>query len=184
MMEELGRLINGHSSRAGLPFWDHQKFHIRCVSFRVLINADATVTRCLAHVINLATQAVVSTYSKSKHYDPKDPEAHIPELDDQVRDEIGLIRAIVVKVCSPQSLLDEIHLTFYVGTIFGKTKREVQGDPVSGQISDGSSASSRYGCPLVFDVRHAESGRCSSKGMCQCASDSQLLSVLPSTPVH
>jgi hypothetical protein len=49
---------------------------------------------CLAHVINLATQALIGTYSKSPHFDPKNPEAHIPSS----RDEVGLIRAIAVKV--------------------------------------------------------------------------------------
>jgi hypothetical protein len=50
---------------------------------------------CLAHVINLATQALISTYSKAPHYDPKNPDAHIPTS----RDEVGLVRAIAVKVC-------------------------------------------------------------------------------------
>ena len=50
---------------------------------------------CLAHVINLATQTLISTYSKSPHFDPKNPEAHIPTS----RDEVGLVRAISVKVC-------------------------------------------------------------------------------------
>ena len=49
---------------------------------------------CLAHVINLATQALISTYSKSLHFDPKNPEAHVPTS----HDEVGLIRAIAVKV--------------------------------------------------------------------------------------
>jgi hypothetical protein len=49
---------------------------------------------CLAHVINLATQALISTYSKSPHFDPKNPDAHVPDE----RDEVGLIRAIAVKV--------------------------------------------------------------------------------------
>ena len=49
---------------------------------------------CLAHVINLATQALIATYSKSPHFDPKNPKAHIPTS----RDEVGLVRAIVVKV--------------------------------------------------------------------------------------
>ncbi|KAN0105148.1 hypothetical protein V8E52_011310 [Russula decolorans] len=48
---------------------------------------------CLAHVINLATQALIAIYSKSPHFDPKNPEAHIPTS----RDEVGLVRAIVVK---------------------------------------------------------------------------------------
>ena len=50
---------------------------------------------CLAHVINLATQALISTYSKAPHFDPKNPEAHVP----MGRDEVGLVRAISVKVC-------------------------------------------------------------------------------------
>lgn len=53
---------------------------------------------CLAHVINLATQALIATYSKSPHFDPKDPEAHIPVSRESSRDEVGLVRAIVVKV--------------------------------------------------------------------------------------
>ena len=37
---------------------------------------------------------LISTYSKSPHFDPKQPDAHVPTS----RDEVGLIRAIVVKV--------------------------------------------------------------------------------------
>jgi len=54
-----------------------------------------TITSCLAHIINLATQALISTYSKSLHFDPKQPDAHVP----MSHDEVGLIRAIAVKVC-------------------------------------------------------------------------------------
>jgi hypothetical protein len=49
---------------------------------------------CLAHVINLATQLLISTYSKSPHFDPRNPDGHIPTS----RDEVGLVRAIAVKV--------------------------------------------------------------------------------------
>lgn len=58
------------------------------------------ITSCLAHVINLATQAVINTYSKSKHYDPANPDAHIPDTNAKVRDEIALVRSITVKVCT------------------------------------------------------------------------------------
>ncbi|KAF8237267.1 hypothetical protein L208DRAFT_1248424, partial [Tricholoma matsutake] len=51
---------------------------------------------CLAHVINLVTQMLISMYSKSPHFDPKQPDAHIPTS----CDEVGLVRAIVVKECS------------------------------------------------------------------------------------
>jgi hypothetical protein len=56
---------------------------------------------CLSDVINLATQALISTYSKLPHFDPKNPDAHIPIT----RDEVGLIRTIAVKV-RPPSFLD------------------------------------------------------------------------------
>lgn len=48
---------------------------------------------CLAHVINLATQTLISAYSKAPHFDPKNPEAHVPTS----RDEVGLVRAISVE---------------------------------------------------------------------------------------
>ncbi|KAF8218905.1 hypothetical protein L208DRAFT_1345764 [Tricholoma matsutake] len=51
---------------------------------------------CLAHVINLAMQMLISTYSKSPHFNPKQPDAHVPTS----HDEVGLVRAIVVKECS------------------------------------------------------------------------------------
>lgn len=55
---------------------------------------------CLAHVINLGTQLLISTYSQSPHYDPKNPNAALAaETSIFVsRDGIGLIRAISVKV--------------------------------------------------------------------------------------
>jgi hypothetical protein len=56
--------------------------------------------RCLAHVINLATQALIKSYSKSKHYDPANLNEHLPDTDALVRDEVGLVRAIAVKVCA------------------------------------------------------------------------------------
>lgn len=62
------------------------------VNFGVLLSL--TIYSCLAHVINLATQMLILTYSKTPHYDPKQPDAHVPTS----RDEVGLIRAIVVKV--------------------------------------------------------------------------------------
>jgi len=48
--------------------------------------------------VNLATQALIKGYSKSKHYDLANPDDHIPDTEDYIRDEVGLIRAIAVKV--------------------------------------------------------------------------------------
>jgi hypothetical protein len=57
-------------------------------------------TRCLAHIINLATQALISTHSKSKHYDPAEPDADLTV--DNGRDVVGLVRAISVKAAHIQ----------------------------------------------------------------------------------
>lgn len=53
----------------------------------------------MAHVINLATQAVLSSLSKARHFNPHDPDAHLPEGSNGTnRDVIGMVRAISVKV--------------------------------------------------------------------------------------
>jgi hypothetical protein len=66
--------------------------------------------RCLAHCINLATQAVISAHSKSPHYDPQQPDDHIPDTDALKRDAVGLIRAICVKVSSFVYLLQVLRV--------------------------------------------------------------------------
>lgn len=60
--------------------------------------------RCLAHVFHLATRALISTYSKAPFYDPESPDLTVSMTDGR-RDEIGLVRAIVVKVGPYLSLL-------------------------------------------------------------------------------
>jgi len=57
--------------------------------------------RCLAHIVNLATQAVISTRSKSKYFNGDPDDDHLPEdLGATERDEIGLVRSICVKARS------------------------------------------------------------------------------------
>ncbi|KAG6904879.1 hypothetical protein DXG01_006492 [Tephrocybe rancida] len=57
--------------------------------------------RCLAHVINLATQAVISVYSPAKHFNTAKPEEHEPDTEGEGKhDEVGIIRTVVVKVRS------------------------------------------------------------------------------------
>lgn len=64
----------------------------RCVSHGIF--------SCLSHVVNLGSQVLISTYSKSPHYVPHDPKAHEPDTSKTTdRDEVGLVRAICVKVC-------------------------------------------------------------------------------------
>ena len=72
--------------------WKKQK--IKCIDSLAHLLPILMNHSCLAHVINLATQMLILTDSKSPHYDPKQPDAHIPTL----CDEVGLVRAIVVKV--------------------------------------------------------------------------------------
>ncbi|KIL53851.1 hypothetical protein M378DRAFT_19479 [Amanita muscaria Koide BX008] len=56
--------------------------------------------RCLAHIINLTTQALISKRSQSKFYDPEAPDDHIPDVTARNRDEVGMVRAICVKGCA------------------------------------------------------------------------------------
>src|ERR1700678_1029168 len=92
MMTEFGKRVGNHIGKK----WEGRKRRIR-QGFSSLCSASAAdFLRCLAHIINLATQALISTYSQATHFDPMDPEAHVPLPG--ARDEIGLIHAITVKV--------------------------------------------------------------------------------------
>ena len=51
---------------------------------------------CVEHIINTVTQAVILSYSKSKFYEPTDKDEDTSFI--TTRDEIGIIRAIAVKV--------------------------------------------------------------------------------------
>ena len=56
------------------------------------------VIRCLAHIINLTTQALILTKSKAKYYNPHNVDKHLPDLDMVEQDELGLVCTISVKV--------------------------------------------------------------------------------------
>jgi hypothetical protein len=71
------------------------------VSYDFIMRYLALISKCScqAHVINLGTQVLISTYSKSPHYTPHEPKAHEPDTSNRGdRDEIGLVRTICVKV--------------------------------------------------------------------------------------
>ncbi len=53
---------------------------------------------CLVHIINIATQKFISTYSKSAFYEPDVTTDAEPEYNGNGRDVVGLIRATAVKV--------------------------------------------------------------------------------------
>ena len=81
------------------------------------IQSPYTCERCLAHVINLPTQQLISGYSISPHYDPSKPDHHEPDVMATKQDEIGLIRAIAVKVLSVTFIDDTlIHCVIKVGS--------------------------------------------------------------------
>ncbi|KAF8233427.1 hypothetical protein L208DRAFT_1068257, partial [Tricholoma matsutake] len=53
--------------------------------------------QCLAHIINLAMQALILTHSKSKHLNPANLDDDLPCDRGFDRDEVGLVWAIGVK---------------------------------------------------------------------------------------
>jgi hypothetical protein len=71
------------------------------LSFMQIPELFAHLCRCLAHIINLATQAIISMYSKSKFYNGDPEDNHTPEdVGASECNEIGIIRAICVKAHS------------------------------------------------------------------------------------
>lgn len=97
MLDEFARC---YLLKTGLIF-DVAKRHIRWVGCLLHFPTSLLIIcRCLAHIINLATQALISTRSKAKYYDPEADESHVPDLAATERDEVGLVRAITVKVRS------------------------------------------------------------------------------------
>jgi hypothetical protein len=98
----LQEFANCYQLKTGTDF-DVKRRHIRCALLRnyysdvVLMDHDSS--RCLAHIINLATQATISARSKSKYYNGNPADEHLPEdLGANERDEIGIVRAICIKV--------------------------------------------------------------------------------------
>jgi hypothetical protein len=83
-----------------------------------------TLPSCLAHVINLATQVLISTYSKAPHFDPQNPKGHVPTS----HDEVGLVRAIMVKVRIVYCCYSYcgLHADHILGMVIFKAKRNVE----------------------------------------------------------
>lgn len=88
-------------------------------------------SRCLAHIINLATQALIATRSKSKYYNPNDDDQDTPSLGHAgaaERDEVGLVRAITVKVRTSLYILFLSLMLVIQGSVVISTQRGLQGD--------------------------------------------------------
>lgn len=83
MLRHFATRLNRRRRRQNQKEWSEKHNHIRC----------------LAHIINLATQALLSAYSKAKHYDPATADKYEEDVESVtlLRDVVGLIRAIVVK---------------------------------------------------------------------------------------
>ena len=96
MLQEFARC---YELKMGFAF-NVQHRHVRYVhTINCVLVLNHCSRRCLAHIINLATQALISTRSKSKYYSGDLYDDNL--LEDSgasERDEIGLVRAICVKV--------------------------------------------------------------------------------------
>ncbi|KAL1949584.1 hypothetical protein VTO73DRAFT_8465 [Trametes versicolor] len=78
---------------------DHFASHVESNTTRSYSGRGHRV-RCLAHIVNLATQALITTYSRSKPYDPQNPDDDLMVNINGRRDVVGLVRSIVVKARS------------------------------------------------------------------------------------
>jgi hypothetical protein len=69
-------------------------------------------------------QVLISTYSKAPHFDPQSLEGHVPTS----RDEVGLVRAIMVKVHIVYRCYSYcgLHADYISGTVIFKAKRNVE----------------------------------------------------------
>jgi len=64
--------------------YNWKKRKIKYVGLHTFQSHFLTRNSCLTHVINLTTQMLILTYSKSLHFDLKQPEAHVPTCCDKV----------------------------------------------------------------------------------------------------
>ena len=102
-MGDFAKKLNVRRAHNNVKIWDHSSSHIRYVN---LLRASTTLTNprsCLAHIINLATQAVLGAFSKTPHFDPSsatpvEPTVTMLDTDELLRDFVGVIRCIGVKV--------------------------------------------------------------------------------------
>lgn len=75
-----------HIQEAGWR-WSSRRFFGE-LSHASNMNELLTCNSCMAHIINLATQALLKSRSKAPHHNPYDTEAHLPEGDAERRDDI------------------------------------------------------------------------------------------------
>lgn len=99
MLQWFESLINRSKHHTKSPKWEFNKYHIRYVicPYKTWILFSFS-NRCMAHVINLATQVFLLQCSSTAHFDPENPKGHELDLFSDFHDVIGLLQAIGVKV--------------------------------------------------------------------------------------
>ena len=115
MMEEFAKRYHQKSGKC----LNIKRGHIRWVLISILsyLFYDSIYCRCLAHIINIATQALIATCSKARYYNPHVLNEHEPDAngtDVTDRDEVGLICAIVVKVGLFLSFINRVLLVLLI----------------------------------------------------------------------
>lgn len=102
MLEEFAKCLNASKACEGLKPWDSKTNHIQYVPwFRIQCSyTNKYFFSCLAHVINLASQAFIAGYSKTKYFNPEKPDDHNLDINAPDHDAVGLVQAINVKVMS------------------------------------------------------------------------------------
>jgi hypothetical protein len=152
MIQEFARCYN---LKTGTSF-DVKRRQIRYAQRPSTINTKLFLYRCLAHIINLATQAVISTHSKSKYYS-RDPEDDtVPEdVGTGDQDEIGIIQAICVKVSISSNICPSF-LMCGTGSLFLTTQAALQVHSRAHQNMPLPTVA-RYESALEFDICYAHS---------------------------
>lgn len=108
--------------------------------------------RCLAHVINLATKALIAAYG-----DPKNRPGS--------RNEIDVVRDIAVKVCCALPC-SHTRLTGHAGAVFVSAPTDLPRYPVCSQSHASRPSRERHARTLVLDEEHGEARR--RKSRCAC----------------
>lgn len=99
MAEEIARLIYLYTSTTWLASERHILWVVAIAT--LFSHICWSYSRCISHIINVATQSVIGAYSKAKFFTGDDPTAHEIDAIDVVageRDVISLIRRITAKV--------------------------------------------------------------------------------------
>jgi hypothetical protein len=108
-----------YKQKTGKEF-DVAKRHIRYtntihINFSFDLHLIINYLRCLAHILNLATQLLISTKSKAKYYSVHDdnvPDADTADPEQPNHDEVGLVHAICVKVWCPFFIISDLNHFF------------------------------------------------------------------------